>query len=121
MLNKKVMIILFAVFGVVALGSTYKNAWASKASFPIMLEVQLSKNVALNSVVFGEDRSITIRGVTSEPSSSCLPISVFVDGERGSWWPVFRCIQVDDSGEWMLRVPSDDGGSPLRIHSQIGR
>ena len=122
MLNRKTISLLVAVLVVLsALAAASGIARAGESNSSIKLDVHLAENIILDNVVVGEDQSVTFHGHTVEPITTCLPVQVFIDGERGAWWPVFRCVNVDESGTWMVRVPSDDGGSPISIHFQIGK
>ena len=121
MFNKKIAFLIVVLIALFALIEATGIAQASENSSSIKLDTHLAENVVLDNVVIGEDHSVTFRGHTEDLNTECLPAQVFIDGEREAWWPVFRCVHVDESGGWMLKVSSDDGGSPQSIHFQIGK
>jgi nitrogen fixation protein FixH len=95
-------------------------AMAGQTSPSIKLDTQVGENTALESVVVGEDHSVTFRGWTNDLTGACLPVKVFIDGEREAWWPVYRCVNANETGEWMVRVTADEG-RPMSIHFHIGK
>ncbi len=85
------------------------------------LHLNLEAGVRLDQVVIGEDASIEFYGRTAETGESCLPAQIFVEGERWAWYPVYTCANVDASGGWFIRVPSDDGGHPVDVYFTIAK
>jgi hypothetical protein len=121
MFRKKMFFAIAGVLGVLLLlAGISRSARAVEAAAPIDLEVSLAPNVTLGRVAIGEDRSVNVDGYAEDLAGGCLPVQVFIEGERAPWWPVYRCLEVAGDGAWSLRIPSDDGGSPMGIHLQIG-
>ena len=121
MFSKKMFFAIAGTLGVMLLlaGISW-SARAAGATAPVNLDISLAPNVTLGSVSIGADRSVNVEGRAADLDGACLSVQIAVDGERETWWPVYRCLDVSESGEWTLRIPSDDGGSPMSIHLQVG-
>ncbi len=121
MSRKKLIFVLAVVFGLLGLaGFAGRSALAAEAAAPVRVQVQIAPGARLGTVSIAADHSVNVSGAAADLAGACLPVSIFVDGEREPWWPVYRCLQVGDKGEWSLRIPSDDGGKPIGIHLQVG-
>jgi hypothetical protein len=107
----------FRVFAVVLLMAGLIGAAAPvRASAGLTnLSVRLAPGTFLDHVMFSESGDVEFYGHSSEAEGACLPAQIFVDGERASWWPVYTCAKVNTGGEWFLRVPSEDGGQPVKV------
>jgi len=121
MSNKNYSTVFAALLGtLVLLGLAGLSARAAEPSAPVRLDAQLAAGVRLRSVSIAEDHAVNVDGRATGFENACLPVRIFVDGEREPWWPVYRCLQVADDGGWTLRIPTDDGGIPVGIHLQVG-
>jgi len=121
MSSKKLFYAIAGVLGVlILLAGVSRSAMAVEPFAPVSLDVRLAPNVTLGNVSIGADRSVNVNGRAANLDGACLSVQISVDGERESWWPVYRCLDVSGDGAWSLRIPSDDGGSPLSIHLQVG-
>jgi hypothetical protein len=121
-MNSKKIFFLLVVFAALAvIVSAASAAQPDEAAPSIQFDAQVEENIELDSMVVGEDRSVTFRGNTDGLSEACLPVNVFIDGERESWWPVYGCVNPSASGEWIVRVPFDGEGQPVSIHIRVGK
>jgi hypothetical protein len=97
------------------------QAQTLETAAPAEVHFDLAPGISLDNVAIGSDHSLVFQGRADNDIGSCLPASILVDGEREPWWPVLRCVTVDDAGRWTVRIPSDDGGSAAAIHFSLSR
>lgn len=121
MRRKKTIVVIASVIGIaIGLLLLSHSTQASPPSTSVSLDFQHAPSVHLEAVSVANDHSLTVVGQAEGYTESCLPIQVFVEGEREPWYPVYRCLAVEENGSWSLRIPSDDGGEPLDIHILAG-
>ncbi|MDX1435358.1 MAG: hypothetical protein R3335_01010 [Anaerolineales bacterium] len=120
MINKKILSLLAVAIVLSALLFATGLVSAGEAFASVKFDAQLGENIVLDSLVFNNDRSVTFRGRTADQTDACLPVKVLIDGERGGWWPVYRCVAAGESGVWMVRVPFDGEGIPAGIQLMVG-